>query len=83
MKYCTNCKYSKNYRLGSTWCQGPQNIVVNYVSSKPTYMAIRCSNERTASGSLSCGREAIYYEPDFLTRAKEFLLGAIPQKTLT
>ena len=76
MKYCTNCKYSKSYWAGSTWCEGPQNIIVNYVSSKPDYRASRSINERTSG---ACGPEAKYYKPDFLTRAQEFLLGAKPQ----
>lgn len=77
MKHCINCKYCKNYRwAGSAWCEGPQNIIVNYVSSKPDYRASKCINERTDG---ACGPAAKYYEPDFLTRTREFLLGAKPR----
>ena len=41
-------------------------------------MPNKCVSERRTTGS--CKPEAIYYEPNFITRTKEFLTRAKPVK---
>lgn len=77
MKYCQNCKHAKIFKLsGSSWCEGPALKITNYISPKGDYAASRCLTERSPEGF--CKPEAKYYEPNFLTRAREFFLGAKP-----